>query len=41
MYRHYYQELNSGRQQGFAKLFWEVFEQAYDQSVRRQQREAK
>ncbi|MGR4066332.1 type VI secretion system-associated FHA domain protein TagH [Halomonas sp. LR3S48] len=41
MYRHYYQELNSGRQQGFAKLFWEVFEQAYDQSVRRQQRETK
>lgn len=41
MYHHYYQELNSGRQQGFAKLFWEVFEQAYDQSVRRQQREAK
>ncbi|MCE8017135.1 type VI secretion system-associated FHA domain protein TagH [Halomonas sp. MCCC 1A17488] len=41
MYRHYYEELNSGRQQGFAKLFWEVFEQAYDQSVRRQQREAK
>lgn len=39
MYRHYYQELNSGRQQGFEKLFWEVFEQAYDQSVRRQQRE--
>ena len=41
MYHHYYQELNSNRQQGFAKLFWEVFEQAYDQSVRRQQREAK
>src|SRR5690554_95813 len=41
MYHHYYQELNSDRQQGFAKLFWEVFEQAYDQSVRRQQREAK
>ncbi|MBD3896010.1 type VI secretion system-associated FHA domain protein TagH [Halomonas sp. ML-15] len=39
MYRHYFQELNSGRQQGFEKLFWEVFEQAYDQSVRRQQRE--
>ncbi|MBB3142569.1 type VI secretion system-associated FHA domain protein TagH [Halomonas organivorans] len=39
MYRHYYQELNSGRQQGFEKLFWEVFEQAYDHSVRRQQRE--
>ncbi|MGO3055727.1 MAG: type VI secretion system-associated FHA domain protein TagH [Halomonas sp.] len=40
MYQHYYRELNSGRQQGFQKLFWEVFEQAYDQSVRRQQREA-
>ncbi|SDM16687.1 FHA domain protein [Modicisalibacter muralis] len=39
MYRHYYQELNSGRQRGFEKLFWEVFEQAYDGSVRRQQRE--
>lgn len=39
MYQHYYRELNSGRQQGFQKLFWEVFEQAYDQSVRRQQRE--
>lgn len=39
MYRHYYQELNSGRQNGFEKLFWEVFEQAYDGSVRRQQRE--
>lgn len=39
MYQHYYRELNSGRQQGFHKLFWEVFEQGYDQSVRRQQRE--
>ncbi|GHC16192.1 type VI secretion system-associated FHA domain protein TagH [Aidingimonas halophila] len=39
MYRHYYQELSSGRQQGFEKLFWEVFEQAYDQSVRQQQQE--
>ncbi|CEP34609.1 MULTISPECIES: type VI secretion system-associated FHA domain protein TagH [unclassified Halomonas] len=39
MYHYYYRELNSGRQQGFQKLFWEVFEQAYDQSVRRQQRE--
>lgn len=39
MYQHYYRELNSDRQQGFQKLFWEVFEQAYDQSVRRQQRE--
>lgn len=41
MYHHYYQELNSNRQQGFAKLFWEVFEQAYDQSVRHQQRASK
>ncbi|MFG6668302.1 type VI secretion system-associated FHA domain protein TagH [Halomonas sp. HNIBRBA4712] len=40
MYQHYYRELNSNRQQGFQKLFWEVFEQAYDHSVRRQQREA-
>ncbi|WFE70787.1 type VI secretion system-associated FHA domain protein TagH [Halomonas sp. M1] len=39
MYHYYYRELNSGRQQGFQKLFWEVFEQAYDQSVRKQQRE--
>ncbi|SHF36853.1 FHA domain protein [Modicisalibacter ilicicola DSM 19980] len=39
MYCHYYQELDSGRQRGFEKLFWEVFEQAYDSSVRRQQRE--
>lgn len=39
MYQHYYRELNSGRQQGFKKLFWEIFEQDYDQSVRRRQRE--
>ncbi|WP_231363066.1 type VI secretion system-associated FHA domain protein TagH [Thioalkalivibrio sp. ALR17-21] len=41
MYRHYFAELNSDRQQGFAKLFWEVFEQAYDQSVRSRQGETK
>lgn len=41
MYRHYFAELNSDRQQGFAKLFWEVFEQAYDQSVRSRQGEPK
>lgn len=40
MYRHYFEELNSDRQQGFAKLFWEVFEQAYDQSVRGQKGDA-
>lgn len=34
MYGHYYDELTSGRQQGFDKLFWEVFEQAFDQAVR-------
>lgn len=39
MYHHYYRELNSDRQRGFEKLFWEVFEQAYDGSIRRQQRE--
>lgn len=39
MYHHYYQELNSGRQRGFEKLFWEVFEQAYDRSLRSQQQE--
>ena len=36
MYRHYYEELNSSRQQGFDKLFWEVFDQAYDQALRRE-----
>ncbi|KVK86299.1 phosphopeptide-binding protein [Burkholderia cepacia] len=34
MYGHYYDELISGRQQGFDKLFWEVFDQAYDQALR-------
>ncbi|MGO4332510.1 type VI secretion system-associated FHA domain protein TagH [Cupriavidus sp. 2TAF22] len=34
MYTHYYEELTSGRQQGFDKLFWEVFDQAYDKAVR-------
>ncbi|MGV8403058.1 type VI secretion system-associated FHA domain protein TagH [Pseudomonas aeruginosa] len=34
MYRHYYEELSSSRQQGFDKLFWEVFDQAYDQALR-------
>ncbi|MHA6198506.1 type VI secretion system-associated FHA domain protein TagH [Pseudomonas wadenswilerensis] len=34
MYGHYYEELTSGRQQGFDKLFWEVFEQAFDQALR-------
>lgn len=34
MYGYYYDELTSGRQQGFDKLFWEVFEQAFDQALR-------
>ncbi|MTD26533.1 type VI secretion system-associated FHA domain protein TagH [Erwinia sorbitola] len=34
MYQNYYQELASSRQQGFEKLFGEVYEQAYDQALR-------
>ncbi|WMD21239.1 type VI secretion system-associated FHA domain protein TagH [Achromobacter seleniivolatilans] len=34
MYTHYYDELASARQRGFEKLFWEVFEQAYDRVLR-------
>jgi len=34
MYNNYYNELSSTRQQGFEKLFWEVFEQAYDRAMR-------
>lgn len=36
MYTHYYNELTSSRQQGFDRLFWEVFEQAYDRTLRTQ-----
>jgi type VI secretion system protein ImpI len=39
MYKHYYQELVSSRQQGFEKLYSEVFEQAYDQKLRELQQE--
>lgn len=34
MYSAYYSELISSRQIGFEKLFWEVFEQAYDRAMR-------
>lgn len=34
MYKNYYQELSSSRQQGFEKLFGEVYEQAYDLALR-------
>jgi type VI secretion system protein ImpI len=37
MYQHYYQELTSSRQQGFDKLFHQVYAQAYDKALREQQ----
>lgn len=40
MYSDYYQELVSVRQQGFEKLYWEIFEQAYDRKIREIQRES-
>lgn len=39
MYSNYYKELISTRQQGFDKLFWEIYEQAYDQNIRRLKQE--
>lgn len=39
MYRHYYAELASDRQQGFAMLFNEVYAQVYDRVLREKQRE--
>jgi type VI secretion system protein ImpI len=39
MYKSYYRELTSNRQQGFEKLFWEVFDQAYDKALREKQTE--
>jgi type VI secretion system protein ImpI len=39
MYGSYYQELTSNRQKGFEKLFWEIFEQAYDKKIREKQLE--
>jgi type VI secretion system protein ImpI len=39
MYCSYYQELTSNRQKGFEKLFWEIFEQAYDKKIREKQLE--
>ncbi|MBV7298318.1 type VI secretion system-associated FHA domain protein TagH [Enterovibrio paralichthyis] len=34
MYKSYYKELTSERQKGFEKLFWEIFDQAYDRKIR-------
>jgi len=39
MYSHYYDELSSDRQQGFAMLFNEVYAQVYDRVLREKQRE--
>lgn len=39
MYRHYYDELASDRQQGFAMLFNEVYARVYDRVLREKQRE--
>ncbi|MEF1218545.1 type VI secretion system-associated FHA domain protein TagH, partial [Photobacterium damselae] len=39
MYQNYYQELTSNRQHGFDKLFWEIFDQAYDKRLREKQQE--
>ncbi|MBQ4892183.1 type VI secretion system-associated FHA domain protein TagH [Shewanella sp. MMG014] len=39
MYEQYYEELTSNRQKGFEKLFWEVFEQAYDRKLREIQKD--
>ena len=36
MYQHFYGELTSVRQQGFEKLFYQVYAQAYDQALRQQ-----
>ncbi len=40
MYQNYYRELTSDHQQGFEKLFWEVFDQAYDRLLREKQMES-
>jgi len=39
MYSHYYDELASDRQQGFERLFNEVYAQVYDRVLRERQRE--
>lgn len=37
MYQHYYHELTSPRQTGFEKLFWEMYDQAFDRALRERQ----
>lgn len=37
MYSSYFKELSSNRQQGFEKLFWELYAQTYDREIRRLQ----
>ncbi|EMI5490672.1 type VI secretion system-associated FHA domain protein TagH [Providencia stuartii] len=40
MYNNYYKELSSSRQQGFEKLFYEVYTHAYDRALRKGLEEA-
>ncbi|HEM8301292.1 TPA: type VI secretion system-associated FHA domain protein TagH [Providencia stuartii] len=40
MYTNYYKELSSSRQQGFEKLFYEVYTHAYDRALRKGLEEA-
>lgn len=39
MYSSYFVELTSNRQQGFEKLFWEIYQQSYDRHIRQLQLE--
>lgn len=39
MYSSYFDELTSNRQQGFEKLFWEIYQQSYDRHIRQLQQE--
>ena len=36
MYQHYYSELKTDRQRGLGRMFWEVYRQAYSESMRKQ-----
>ena len=38
MYKDYFEEMASSRQTGLEKMFWEIFEQAYDRNMRRAER---
>jgi type VI secretion system protein ImpI len=34
MYKNYFEEMTSNRQTGLEKMFWEIFEQSYDRTMR-------